>query len=210
MTVERSLSLDSTHQRLDSLPRHRLRHAYYREDAGEGGVPDVRFAMACDDDSLFLKFYVREACVLARAVRDNESVCKDSCVEFFVNPAPSKNVYWNFEFNCIGTCLAARGKDRHSRTPLADAALASIARCSSFPRKPFAEKHGDIQWWLAVRIPLALFCDAGAGTEWTGNIYKCADDSSRPHWLSWHKMDVTRPDFHRPEYFGPIRPPHTG
>ena len=38
---------------------------------------------------------------------DNSSVHKDSCVEFFMKKEGDSH-YMNFEFNCIGTCDAAR------------------------------------------------------------------------------------------------------
>ena len=33
------------------------------------------------------------------------------------------------------------------------------------------------------------------------NLYKCGDNLSHPHFLSWQPIDTPQPDFHRPEFF---------
>ncbi len=43
-------------------------------------------------------------------------------------------------------------------------------------------------------------------TDWSGveariNLYKCGDNLSHPHFLSWRPIQTDKPDFHRPEYF---------
>ena len=49
--------------------------------------------------------------LLAVNSTDNSPVWQDSCVEFFVQ-IPGEKYYYNFEFNCIGTALAARRTSR--------------------------------------------------------------------------------------------------
>jgi hypothetical protein len=39
--------------------------------------------------------------------RSNQQVYEDSCVEFFVAPS-NDGIYFNFEFNAIGTILMGR------------------------------------------------------------------------------------------------------
>ena len=43
------------------------------------------------------------------------------------------------------------------------------------------------------------------GVGWRANLYKCADDSSHPHWLTWAHVDNPTPDFHLREFFGILR-----
>jgi len=43
-----------------------------------------------------------------------------------------------------------------------------------------------------------------AGTIWRSNFYKCADESSHPHWLTWAPINFPRPSFHIPEFFGTL------
>jgi len=44
---------------------------------------------------------------------------------------------------------------------------------------------------------------APSGQIWRANFYKCADESSHPHWGSWADIGE-RLDFHQPECFGEI------
>lgn len=32
-------------------------------------------------------------------------------------------------------------------------------------------------------------------------FYKCGDETGRPHYGSWQKVETDAPDFHRPEFF---------
>jgi hypothetical protein len=36
------------------------------------------------------------------------------------------------------------------------------------------------------------------------NFYKCGDLTAHPHFLSWNPIDLPKPDFHRPEFFGTL------
>jgi hypothetical protein len=39
------------------------------------------------------------------------------------------------------------------------------------------------------------------GVTLRGNLYKCADKSKTPHYLSAFPIETEKPDFHRPEFF---------
>ena len=34
------------------------------------------------------------------------------------------------------------------------------------------------------------------------NFYKCGDNTTKKHYLTWNPVKTKNPDFHRPEYFG--------
>jgi hypothetical protein len=36
------------------------------------------------------------------------------------------------------------------------------------------------------------------------NFYKCGDELSQPHYLSWNNIKSGKPNFHLPEFFGEI------
>ncbi len=71
------------------------------------------------------------------------------------------------------------------------------------------ERADPLAWSLSFRIPLALFeayvgdIKSLSGRSWAANFYKCADDSSHPHWGFWADIGP-RLDFHQPEHFGTI------
>jgi hypothetical protein len=126
-------------------------------------------------------------------------------VEFFVKK-PGSDYYFNFEFNCIGTCDCARRKSRKDKVSLTPEEYASIERYSTLGDTPFEEKKGIHAWELIVAIPFkTMDIDQNNLPEkLLGNFYKCADDTENPHFLSWNPIETAQPDFHRPEFFGEI------
>lgn len=168
--------------------------------------PLATFNIAHSRTAIYIDFFVR--CNYLRAVNtaNNSNVYQDSCVEFFVQPDPADNHYYNFEFNCIGTIHAARRLDRHSGELLPDAALNRVRRVASCGNAPFEEIEGMFSWSLLVVIPFDLLGIKfdGSPIAMRGNFYKCADMTSVPHFLSWAPITTPTPDFHRPEFFGNI------
>ena len=43
------------------------------------------------------------------------------------------------------------------------------------------------------------------GLEARMNLYKCGDNLSHPHFLSWRPIATEKPDFHRPEFFERVK-----
>jgi hypothetical protein len=75
--------------------------------------PDVALAIAYSGNEIFLKYYIKESYFKAEKTDTNQMVCEDSCVEFFVSPEDD-GIYYNMEFNAIGTCLLGTGRNRAS------------------------------------------------------------------------------------------------
>ena len=167
--------------------------------------PIVVFDIARGDKELYIHYFVRGLSLRAMAGEDGEFVHPDSCVEFFMRQEGTMN-YTNFEFNCIGTCLAARGDGRHGRVPFVSDEYKKIRRCSTVPKETFAEKTGIHQWELTVAIPFALMGLDPSNLPETirGNFYKCADETVNPHFVTWSPIALQSPDYHCPEHFGEI------
>src|SRR5215203_3742200 len=167
--------------------------------------PKVSFAIAYTDDCIFLKYYVKERSVLAKYLHTNDLVYEDSCVEFFVafNGEPG---YYNFEFNCLGTCLAGFGETRETRKLLPKNIIEKIRYCYIIQKE---QEQAETEWELMLVIPLEVFCNhrlSGLkGQKCTGNFYKCGDHLPQPHFLSWAAIQSPEPNFHLPEFFGEIR-----
>jgi hypothetical protein len=169
--------------------------------------PVVVFDIARGDKELYIHYLVRGLSLRAMATNDGEYVHPDSCVEFFMRKADEMN-YTNFEFNCIGTCLAARGTGRHGRIPFVPAEYQKIRRYSSIIKKEaIAENKGVFMWELTVAIPFELMgLDASCLPEKIrGNFYKCADETANPHYVTWSPINLPTPDYHCPEHFGEIQ-----
>lgn len=168
--------------------------------------PIVSFSIARDNQYLYIDYFVRGNYLLAVNSTDNSPVWQDSCVEFFIQ-IPGEKYYYNFEFNCIGTALAARRTSRSDAEHFSPEKMARIKRYSTVGNKPFREMEGLFTWGLLVAIPFDLVGLDGEHLPEAvaANFYKCADGSSLPHYLSWSPIPVEKPDFHRPEYFGELR-----
>jgi len=170
--------------------------------------PEVSFVAAYSDNEIFLKYMIREQNIRATRVKTNETVCKDSCVEFFISPADADGTYFNFEFNCIGTCLVGHGTCREGRALLNPGVVDGIERLSTLGSTPFTEKRGDFTWEITCAIPLDIFSGSDlskpSGKRFKANFYKCGDDLSVPHYITWNPIKIENPDFHRPDFFGEI------
>ncbi|MDD4992793.1 MAG: carbohydrate-binding family 9-like protein [Paludibacter sp.] len=168
--------------------------------------PDCRFKIARSNESLFIHFKITEKNIHAWYANDHDPVWKDSCVEFFCQ-LPDQLSYFNFEFNCIGTCLASK---RDSRTdniiPFTTEEISSIKRYASLGNAPFDTRPGVSEWKLTVEIPFSLigFISGELPETINANFYKCADESSVPHYLSWNLITTPKPDFHCPAFFGKL------
>lgn len=169
--------------------------------------PDITFAMAHSGDCIFIKFKVVEKFVQAYNRGNNSPVSQDSCVEFFIS-LDGKNEYYNFEFNCIGTCKAAFGpKNRDERDYLSDHVIDKINR-QSLIRTGKQLTNGLVAWELTVSIPAEVFCFSAIttfkGLMGRANFYKCGDNLPEPHFIVWNEVQASKPDFHLPEFFGKI------
>lgn len=171
--------------------------------------PHVSFRIAHCDSLLFLKYYVEEEHILAQKTEVNSAVHLDSCVEFFIDPLQDGN-YYNFEFNCIGTTHLAYGPNRKDRQFIPTAMIKDrINTWSTLGKSPFDEKSGLFKWEMVVVIPTSIF-KFNNGFNFSkmtsnANFYKCGDNTSQQHFLSWNPVYTKDPDFHRPEYFGVLK-----
>lgn len=162
---------------------------------GGGYFPDARFCVEWDEGGLWVTMCAKEPVISAHETRIGGDVCKDSCLEFFVNPCPEKQEnYINFEINPRGTMHIGVGKDRYGRkvlTELPEDIELSIA------------KRVDDWWAVRYRVTNRLIEElTGFGPEkkMRANFYKCG--GKVPHYGTWSPVVSVKPDFHRPECFG--------
>jgi len=170
-------------------------------------APQVAFRMAYNNEGLLINYKVKEQSVRAKYGEDNGSVWTDSCVELFLIPADDQ-VYYNIECNCVGTVLVGAGAERAGRERASKAITQLIRRWSSLGREPFEERQGPCEWEISLVIPNEVFfkhqITSFAGKKITANAYKCGDELSTPHFLSWNRIDIPKPNFHRPDFFGSL------
>jgi hypothetical protein len=170
--------------------------------------PEVLFNIAYSDSEIFLKFYVKEEYVKAEKTETNQMVCEDSCVEFFVSPSDD-GIYYNIEFNPIGTCLLGTGTCRKDSTRAPVSVIDRIRRKGSLGATPFKERSGELFWTITVAVPYEVFFRHGvktlSGKSFRANFYKCGDNLTYPHYVTWNPVGTDNPDFHQPEFFGQLK-----
>lgn len=176
--------------------------------------PRVRVKLQYDDDALYVIFCVEDRCVRAVTIETHGNVCRDSCVEFFFScgdDADMPDAYFNLETNCGCAMLF-----HHQTAPQQDVTPIDLEHCrridirSSLPRTIDPEIADDVTWTLEYRLPLEILTHYCAitqpqpGAVWRANFYKCASDTSNPHYLTWNSVASPRPNFHLPQYFGTL------
>ena len=169
--------------------------------------PTVEFRMAHTSDAILLHYKVKEASVAAVAGADNGPVYKDACVEFFSVPA-NDGVYYNIECNCVGNLLIGGGAGRGGRRHAPQEVIDRVQRWCSLGRESFEERIGECTWEVVLMIPYSTFflhnITSMDGQTIRANFYKCGDNLQTPHYLSWNPIELERPNFHCPEFFGTL------
>lgn len=167
-------------------------------------APKVSFKIAHNNTHLFLQYTVDENEILAATTEDNGPVYTDSCVEFFIS-FDDTPYYYNLEASCIGKILFAHRTGKQDANYASEEILESVKRYSSLGNKPFDKKKGNFEWTLLLVIPAEAFWQSDikslGGIEAKANAYKCGDNLTVPHFLTWKPIESDSPNFHLPKFF---------
>lgn len=155
--------------------------------------PEARAYVAQGDSGLIVLMCANEPTVSAAQTQFGGAVCRDSCLEFFLNPRPSlQREYINVEVNCAGVMHIGFGEGRENRRVL-----------SRMPEGVAIQHslHRGAWWAVCYTLPFSLIgrCER----EMRGNFYTC-DESLHEHYGTWSPVKAAHPDFHRPECFGSL------
>jgi hypothetical protein len=159
----------------------------------------------------------------------------DDCMEFFIKPSDNleDSLYFNLEMNCIGHGLLGMGNGRKDRTKAQPEVMKLIRRFSTLGDNAFGireidkeqaisanrisekdvcitgDKQEYYEWTMVIVLPIKLISEEGVkafkGKRVMGNVYKCGDAMPQAHYLTWNPIGTSRPDYHRPEYFGYLK-----
>lgn len=179
--------------------------------------PATEAKMLYNDAALYIFFRVQDNYIRCMNTAYQSAVYTDSCVELFVQPKPNKG-YFNIEMNCGGAVLFTYIEDPErlpgggfkKYTVIPEEIGKAIEIRSSMPQTLPKEITAPTEWRLTARIPFHIFekyigeIEKPTQQEWRGNFYKCADESSQPHWASWSPIGEAL-NFHCPEYFGTLK-----
>jgi hypothetical protein len=104
--------------------------------------------------------------------------------------------------------LIGFGAKREGRERAPQAVLDKIDRWSSMGRTPFDDIAGERTWQLCLAVPVEAYYQHSLpsfdGLKVKGNVYKCGDKLPHPHFLSFFPINLPKPDFHRPDFFGSV------
>lgn len=176
--------------------------------------PQVFVRLFHDNDHIYGMYKVIDRYVKVTHVNFQDSVCRDSCVEFFFKPSVGPG-YFNLEMNAGGTFLIYYVRNNHQLGEAyvdfseVDEKYGKLIQVkTSMPKTVDPEITTPVTWYAQFAIPtnaLEHYCGKTGdltGKQWRCNFYKCADKCSHPHWLSWAPVPVC--NFHLPECFQPL------
>ena len=175
--------------------------------------PKVEVKVAYEQTAIYAIFKVRDQYVRALRSKHQEDVYNDSCVEFFFSPAENSDLgYFNLEMNCGGTMLFHhQSSNREDNVNISENDVAKVQVAHSMPKVVDPEIQEPITWTVEYRIPFSILekyhamTPPTSGSVWRSNFYKCADETSHPHWLTWSPIDFPKPNFHLPAFFGTLK-----
>jgi hypothetical protein len=174
--------------------------------------PQTQVKIQYNNQGIYLLYKVKDRYVRSIYTDYNSKVNEDSCVEWFIQP-PKSEGYYNFELNAGGTLHVnyivdperdSEGQRKDIRS-IPEQHSKQIEVLSSLPKAIDPEIKEEITWFLALYIPFSFFklytpIKKINSSIWQGNLYKCGDKTSHPHWAAW--SPVKKLNFHQPEYFG--------
>ena len=153
-----------------------------------------------DDTAIYVRMSAKEKKIRRELTGVLDSVCDDSCLEFFLQPTETVS-YLNVEMNpnCavffgFGSCLEN---------------LIRLIPEDWDPLKPTAEVNGE-DWSIVYTLPISMIrqfypaFEPKSGLRMKGNFYKCGDMTPNPHFMSWNLVDCETPAFHVPQFFGTL------
>ena len=163
----------------------------------------VTVRVAHDGETLYLYYTITGEALRAANTEDFGSVWEDSCVEFFMQ-RDGESTYRNFECNVLGALLSALHESREKGVQLTQGVQSVIRHSTICHRYEDGRQVSD--WNLYLEIPKKAMGFGGdeslSGQKIGANFYKCGDKTPEPHFLSWNPIDLPRPDFHVPRFFG--------
>ena len=164
--------------------------------SGFAPIPNTEFKILRGPEGISVRMHTDEKNLKAVYTEKNSMVCRDSCMEFFFKPDPWSLKYFNFEFNPLGTAYIAVGSDRYDREKYeGERDIFSIV-----------SQAQDGDWTVKFYIPdefVYRYCK-NINHVIRANLYKCGDETDHQHYGMWAPVEVLKPDFHVPDFFGKI------
>lgn len=186
--------------------------------AGSDHQPRVAFRALRFGAFLIARYSVKDRYVRCVHTNFQDPVYEDSCCELFLQPSGQHEDgtgYFNIECNAIGVLMiswitdSTRTADGFAgQTRLPAGADTAIQRYTTLSGPIDPENDNELDYEIEIRLPLQLLgeysgTEVKSGDTWRGNIYKCSENSSHPHWGAWSPIG-DRLEYHQPDRFGEL------
>lgn len=180
----------------ENIPSISIDKVLWCEDTGIRATGQLCY----DDENLYVHLRAREKNIRAEYTEPLSPVYEDSCLEFFFMLEDTPD-YFNFEINPNGCLCAQFGPEKTDRI--------SLVREDATEYFDIKADRTDDGWEVYYRIPLKFiqffYPDYKFKGQLRGNMYKCGNKTENKHYISWTEIDLDKPNFHCPEYFGTLR-----
>ena len=156
LSVKRLATPPGADSEWDTLPWRRIPAERIRHFMGNRPqhFPKTDVKIAYDDTAIYVMFRVEDQYVRATAAAHQDSVCGDSCVEFFFTPGTDvKKGYFNLEMNCGGTMLFKFQVIPRQSTDIEPADVERVEVAHSLPRIVEPEMTAPTIWTVEYRLP---------------------------------------------------------
>ncbi len=149
------------------------------------------------DQAIYINIKTTETEILSKRTTRNSLVCVESCMELFLAPSEQDKRYFNFEINAKGTLFSGLCTCQENITKLKD-------DIRIFDIKTVVTDKG---WELFFKVPFWFIKKYfnQISPVMRGNLYKCAEQTSHPHFFIWSNIVSKTPDFHSPQFFGELK-----
>lgn len=151
-----------------------------------------------DDQALYIHLQAVEQHIRAEETGPLGAPCEDSCLEFFFSPIPGDSRYFNIEFNPNGCMFLGFGSNRYNLVrllPIQEVLSPQIHRTED-------------GWEVEYRIPASFIqmffpeFTMESGKAIRANCYKCGNQTVQKHYFCWNPIELEKPDYHCPQFFG--------
>jgi hypothetical protein len=171
-------------------------------EAGEKEPTDAR--LLWDEENLYVAFVATDKHISATLTQRDAPVSRDDAVEVFIAPdTAAVEIYFNFEFNALGTILDRSPRDNRSSAWNAEEIVVAITIDGTLND----ESDEDRLWTTEIAIPFSSFADFAPrlpprdGDAWRLNLYRIGG-AVNPQFSVWSDTRTEKAQYHVPERFG--------
>ena len=163
--------------------------------------------MLWDEAFLYVAFEAQDAHISAYLTGRDSPVSRDDAVEvFFACDPMDVSIYFNFEFNAIGTILDRSPANNRDGTWNSEGVRVGISIDGTLNDST----DTDQGWTTEIAIPFEDLAPHAPrlpphdGDQWRLNLYRIGGEVN-PQFSLWSDTRTERPQYHKPDRFGMVR-----